>query len=70
VYHYRPGPFIIPRFEELTEQCHCQKEFIAESRYQGHLASGNLDAMIRNPIILDRLKRGPMFRTPLMETTI
>jgi hypothetical protein len=53
---------IIPRFDELTEQCQCKKEFKEETRCQGHLASGNLDAMIKNPIILDRLKRGPMFR--------
>lgn len=53
---------IIPSFEELTVQCHCQKEFQNETSSQGHLASGNLDQMIHNPITLDRLKRGPMFR--------
>lgn len=53
---------IIPQFTELTKQCHCQNEFTNESRCQGHLASGNLDAIIKNPVILDRLKRGPMFR--------
>jgi hypothetical protein len=53
---------IIPRFDELTQECHCQNEHKNEPRCQGHLASGNLDSMISNPIILDRLKRGPMFR--------
>jgi hypothetical protein len=53
---------IIPRFEELSTDCHCQKEFPQETRCQGHLASGNLEAMIQNPVILDRLKRGPLFR--------
>jgi hypothetical protein len=53
---------IISNFEELTAECHCQKEFLQETRCQGHLASGNLDQLIDNPIILDRLKRGPMFR--------
>jgi hypothetical protein len=53
---------IIPNFEQLTEACHCQHEFQTETRCQGHLASGNLDNIISNPIILDRLKRGPMFR--------
>jgi hypothetical protein len=36
---------IIPNFEELTAQCHCQKEFLQERRCQGHLASGNLDKL-------------------------
>jgi hypothetical protein len=53
---------IIPNFENLTHACHCQHEFQNETRCQGHLASGNLDNLISNPIILDRLKRGPMFR--------
>jgi hypothetical protein len=53
---------IIPKFEELTAECHCQKEFLSETRCQGHLASGNLDKLIKTSIILDRLKRGSMFR--------
>jgi hypothetical protein len=53
---------IIPNFDQLTKACHCQHEFQTENRCQGHLASGNLDNLISNPIILDRLKRGPMFR--------
>lgn len=52
---------VIPNFEEFTKECHCQKEFRNEARCQNHLASGNLDDIISNPIILDRLKRGPMF---------
>jgi hypothetical protein len=32
---------IIPQFEELTRNCHCQKEFQNETRCQDHLASGN-----------------------------
>jgi hypothetical protein len=37
--------------------------FQNETRCQGHLASGNLDNLISNPIILDRLKREPMRET-------
>jgi hypothetical protein len=62
---------IIPRFEEFTVECHCQNEFKNETRCQGHLASGNLDEMIKNPIELDRLKRCPMFReTPIDDFTL
>jgi hypothetical protein len=39
-----------------------KRNFLDETRCQGHLASGNLEAIISNPIILDRFKRGPMFR--------
>jgi hypothetical protein len=53
---------VLPNFEEFTNQCHCQLEFQNESRCQGHLANGNLENINFNPIILDRLKRGPMFR--------
>ena len=53
---------IIPKFDDFTRCCHCQNDHVEESRFQGHLASGNLDKIISNPIILDRLKRGPMFR--------
>jgi hypothetical protein len=53
---------IIPNFENLTHACHCQHELQNETRCQGHLASGNLDNLSSNPIILDRLKRGPMFQ--------
>jgi hypothetical protein len=59
---------IIPNFENLTHACHCQHEFQNETRCQGHLASGNLDNLISNPIILDRLKRGPMFERQMMGT--
>jgi hypothetical protein len=58
---------IIRKFEELSEHCPCQKEFPNETRCQGHLAIGNLDALIKNPIILDRLRRGPLFRELLTE---
>jgi hypothetical protein len=53
---------IIPNFAEYTERCHCQSEHLNETRSQRHVASGNLNNMISNPIILDRLLRGPMFR--------
>lgn len=53
---------IIPNFEKYTERCHCQLEFRNETRSHGHLVSGNLQDMITNPVILDRLQRGPMFR--------
>jgi hypothetical protein len=53
---------IIPRFEDLTVECHCQREFQKEARCQGHLASGNINEIIQNPIIRDRLLRGPNFR--------
>jgi hypothetical protein len=53
---------VIPDFENLTAQCHCQKEFQNKTRCQNYLASGNLEIIILNPILLDRLQRGPMFR--------
>jgi hypothetical protein len=53
---------IIPDFDTYTTRCHCQKEHQNENRFQGHLASGNLSNIISNPVILDRLLRGPMFR--------
>lgn len=53
---------IFPTFETLTADCHCQKELQNETHRQGHLASGNLDQIIQDPIIRNRLKRGPMFR--------
>jgi hypothetical protein len=56
---------VIPNFEELTVQCHCQKEFQNETRCQGHLASGNLNQMIENPIILDSIEK----RSHVRETT-
>jgi hypothetical protein len=53
---------IIPNFADFTAKCHCQSEYLDETRCHNHLASGNLKGMIENPIILDRLLRGPMFR--------
>lgn len=53
---------IIPNFADYTAKCHCQFEHPNETRSHGHIATGNLSNVISNPIILDRLLRGPMFR--------
>jgi hypothetical protein len=52
---------IIPNWDNLTANCHCQQEFPQETKCKGHLVSGDLNRLITNPIILDRLQRGPLF---------
>ena len=52
----------IPNFDHYTSSCHCQQEHRSESRSEGHLATGNIDKVIRNEILIDRIQRGPNFR--------
>lgn len=53
---------IVPNFDELSTSCHCQKEFPNEPRLHNHVATGNLENVISDNVILDRLLRGPDFR--------
>jgi hypothetical protein len=53
---------IIPNFAAYTERWHCISEHPEESRFLGHLATGSLERIVENPIMLDRFQRGPLFR--------
>jgi hypothetical protein len=48
---------IIPDFASYTEQCHCISEHPEESRFLGHLATGSLERVIGNMVMLDRFQK-------------
>jgi hypothetical protein len=53
---------IISNFDAYTQQCHCQTEHETESRFLGHLATGSIERIVKDFVLLDRFQRGPPFR--------
>jgi hypothetical protein len=37
---------IIPHWDDFTAHCHCHQEFLTETKFNGHLVSGDLSKII------------------------
>jgi hypothetical protein len=53
---------IVPNFEEISQSCHCQKDFSNVPRIQNYVVTGSLEEIMFDDLTLERLQRGPDFR--------